>query len=71
MDIAQFTKQLGTSLVVKWLRVHLPKQGTWVPSLFWEDSTCHRAAGPMRPNYSMLCIERSHHNKKPAHHNEE
>ena len=31
---------LGTSLVVKWLRIHLPVQGTWVPSLVSEDPTC-------------------------------
>ena len=32
-----------TSLVVWWLRIHLPVQGTWVWSLVWEDSTCLRA----------------------------
>jgi len=30
----------GTSLVLQWLRIFLPKQGTWVSSLVWEDSTC-------------------------------
>ena len=30
----------GTSLVVQWLRMHLPMQGTLVWSLVWEDSTC-------------------------------
>ena len=27
----------GTSLVVQWLRIHLPMQGTQVQSLVWED----------------------------------
>ena len=36
----------GTSLVVQWLRIHLPMQGTWVPSLVWEDPTCGRATKP-------------------------
>ena len=36
-----FVKQiLGTSLVVQWLRIHLPMQGTRVLSLVWEDPTC-------------------------------
>ena len=26
----------GTSLVVQWLRICLPMQGTWVSSLVWE-----------------------------------
>ena len=28
-----------TSLVVHWLRIRLPMQGTWVRALVWEDST--------------------------------
>ena len=35
-----------TSLVVQWLRIHLPVQGTQVQSLVREDPTCHRAAKP-------------------------
>ena len=27
----------GASLVVQWLIILLPMQGTWVPSLVWED----------------------------------
>ena len=41
----------GVSLVVQWLIILLPMQGTWVPSLVWEDSTCLRAAKPMGHNY--------------------
>ena len=36
-----------TSLVVLWLRIHLPVQGTQVRSLVWEDPTCHRATKPV------------------------
>ena len=31
--------QAWTSLVVQWLRIHLPMQGTQVRSLLWKDST--------------------------------
>ena len=31
----------GASLVVQWLGVRLPMQGTRVQSLVWEDPTCH------------------------------
>ena len=34
---------LGASLVVQWIRIHLPMQGTWVRSQVWEDPTCHGA----------------------------
>ena len=39
------------SLVVQWLRICLPIQGTRVRTLVWEDPTCHGAAGPVRHNY--------------------
>ena len=39
------------SLVVQWLRIHLPVQGTWVPSLVWEDPTCCEATQPVHHNY--------------------
>ena len=39
------------SLVVQWLRIHLPMQGTWVRALVQEDPTCHGATKPMRHNY--------------------
>ena len=35
--------KLQTSLVVQWVRLRLPRQGTWVLSLVLEDSTCLRA----------------------------
>ena len=42
---------LGTFLVVQWLRIHLPKLWTRVPSLVQEDPMCHRATKPMHHNY--------------------
>ena len=36
----------GGSLVVQWLRIHLPMQEIWISSLIQEDSTCLRAAEP-------------------------
>ena len=41
----------GTSLVVQWLRIRLPMQGTQVRSLVQEDPTCRGATKPMRHNY--------------------
>ena len=37
-----------TFLVVQWIKICLPMQGTWVQSLVQEDSTCpcHRAMKP-------------------------
>ena len=42
---------VGASLVVQWLRIHLPMQGTWVQALVREDPTCHRATKPVRYIY--------------------
>ena len=39
------------SLVVQWLRIHLPMQATWVRALVWEDPTCCGATKPVRRNY--------------------
>ena len=41
----------GTSLVVQWLKIGRPMQGTWVRALVREDPTRHRATKPMRHNY--------------------
>ena len=88
---------IGTSLVVQWLRIRLPMQGTRVRALVWEDPTCCGATKPVSHNYWACALEpashnywalmlqllktmhlelvlhnkRSHHNEKPAHHNEE
>ena len=39
------------SLVVQWLRIHLPMQGTRVRSLVWEDPTCRGATKPVSHSY--------------------
>ena len=45
-----------TSLVVQWLRIHLPRRGTRVQSRVWEDSTCCGTTEPvlqlLRPTHS-------------------
>ena len=41
----------GTSLVVQWLRICLPMQGTMVRALVREDPTCCGATKPMHHNY--------------------
>ena len=38
-----FTHVVWTSLVVQWLRIRLPVQGTQVQALLWEDPTGRRA----------------------------
>jgi len=67
----------GTSLVVQWLGVCLPMQGTQVQSLVWEDSTYHGATKPVCHNCwahephdwssctlePMFCNKGSHHNE--------
>ena len=62
------------TVVVQWLRIHLPMQGTHVWSLVRENSTCHRATKPVHPNYwipgileSMLHSKRRRHSERPAH----
>ena len=39
--------KVWTSLVVQWLRIHLPIPGIQLRSLAWEESTCHRATKPV------------------------
>ena len=45
----------GTSLVVQWLRICLPVQGTRVQSLVQEDPTCHGATKARAPQLLSLC----------------
>ena len=85
LNLIMQLKCLGTSLVVQWLRIHLPMQGTWVWSVVREDPTCRGATKPVSHKYwahalqllKPTCLEpvlynkRSHRNEKPAHHNEE
>ena len=55
-------KNLGTSLVAQWLRIRLPKQGTRVRALVWEDPTCRGATKPVRLNYLACALEPTSHN---------
>ena len=43
-------EQKRASLVGPWLRIHLPMQGTQVPSLVWEDPACCGATKPVHHN---------------------
>ena len=45
------------SLVVQWMGVHLPMQGTRVQSLVWEGSTCPGATEPGHHNYEVFALE--------------
>ena len=70
---------IWASLVVQWLRILLPMQGTWVQSLVQEDPTCCGATKPACCNYWARVLQllsprsrahapnkRSHRNEKPA-----
>ena len=52
----------GTSLVVQWLRIHLPMQGTQVRSLVGEDPTCCRATKPLCHNCWVRALGPTGHN---------
>ena len=52
----------GTSLVVQWLRIRLPMQGTRVRSLVQEDPTCREATKLVRHNYQACALEPVSHN---------
>ena len=68
-------KWWGTSLVVQWLGIRLPMQGTWVRALVREDPTCLEATKPMCHNYWACSLEPASHNywahmpqlQKPTH----
>ena len=46
-----------TSLVVQWLRICLPMQGSWVPSLVREDPTCSGTTKPLCHGLSCATME--------------
>ena len=46
----------GASLVVQWLRICLPMQGTRVRALVWEDPTCPGATRPVSHNLLSLRV---------------
>ena len=63
-----------TSLVVEWIRIYLPMQGTWVRSLVLKDSTCCRATKPLSHNFwahvlqlpNLACPEPVLHSKRSS-----
>ena len=64
----------GAFLLVQWLGIHLLMQGTRVPSLVWEDSTCQGATKPVSHDYRsphnlepVLHSKKSHLSKEPVH----
>ena len=67
-----------TSLVTQWMRIRLPMQETWIPSLVWKDPICLGAAKPACHSY-WGCLrqlpkpvhrnKRSHHSEKLTHRN--
>ena len=50
------------SLVVQWLRIRLPMQGTCIRALVLEDPTCRLATKPMHHNYWACALEPASHN---------
>ena len=56
----------GASLVLQWVRVHLPMQGTRVRPLVQEDPTCHRATEPVHDN-GWACVLEPAGNSCEAH----
>ena len=62
LTLFQFKKWMRASLVVQWLRIRLPMQGTQVQSLVWEDPTCRGATKPMHHNHWACTLEPASHN---------
>ena len=66
-------KSSRASLVVQWLRVRLPMQGTRVHAPVREDPTCCGAAGPMSMVAEPVRLEpvlrngRGHNSERPAY----
>ena len=69
------TTKLNTwdSLVIHWLRIRLPVQGTQVQSLVWKDPTCHGANKLIcditaEPTLTACAPQhRNHHSEKPIY----
>ena len=55
------------SLVVQWLRICLPMQGTRVRALVQEDPTCCKATKPVHHNYWACSLEPASHNYWSPH----
>ena len=52
----------GASLVVQWLRICLPMQGTQVQALVREDPTCCGATKPVHHSYWAYALQSASHN---------
>ena len=57
--------QPGTSVAVQRLRIHLPMQGTQIPSVVQEDPTWLAAAKPVYHNYWACTPEPVHQEEPP------
>ena len=55
------------SLVVQWLKIHLPMQRTGVWSLVWKDPTYRGATKPVQQNYWAHALEPRSHSKRNQH----
>ena len=51
INLVTFKIIMWASLVVQWLRIHLPMQGTQVRSLVQEDSPRHRTTESIYHKY--------------------
>ena len=58
----RFKNEKWASLVVQWLRIRLPMQGTGVWALVQEDPTCRGATKPVRHNYWACALQPTSHN---------
>ena len=58
---------LGTSVVVQWIRICLPMQGTQVRALVREDFTCHGATRPVCHNFWACALQPKHCNYWSPH----
>ena len=71
-----WSTSLLTFLVIQWLGIFLPMQGTRVQFLVWEDPICQGATKSTHHNYWSPCAleptlghKRSHCSEKPVHGN--
>ena len=67
-NVCRFKESFWTFLVVPWIKIRLPVQGTWVWSLVREDFTRYRATKLMSGNSWSPCIlDYVLHKRSPAH----
>ena len=58
VEEASLNIHTGTSLVVQWLRILLPMQGTWVRLLVWEDPICLGLTKPHATTTEACALQR-------------